>query len=66
MLAKMKNISEKDGAKSLHETYSDQQIEDSIDTVIKMMDKDKDGYITYHEFVTSGQFATDDHKRKKK
>jgi Ca2+-binding EF-hand superfamily protein len=38
----------------LHETYTDDQIEDSIDKVIAMMDKNKDGFIEYSEFVNSG------------
>lgn len=50
----------------MSEAYTDQQIEDSIDQVIKMMDKDKDGFITYHEFVTSGHYAQEEDKKKKK
>ena len=59
-------LGESDNKKPLNEAYSDQQIEDSIDQVIKMMDKDKDGFITYHEFVTSGHYAEDDKNKKKK
>lgn len=59
-------LAESDNKKPLHEAYSEQQIEDSIDQVIKMMDKDKDGFITYHEFVTSGHYAQDEDKKKKK
>lgn len=33
---------------------------------MKMMDKDKDGYITYVEFTTSGHYDHEAEKKKKK
>lgn len=44
---------ENDGKKDLYETYTDQQIEDSIDKVVEWMDRDKDGFISYEEYVTA-------------
>ncbi|XP_070498469.1 lymphotoxin beta receptor inhibitor-like isoform X2 [Chironomus tepperi] len=44
---------ENDGKKELSEAYTDDQIENAIDSVINMMDKDKDGFITYSEFISS-------------
>lgn len=44
----------KDGKKeSEGESYTDEQLATHIDGVIRMMDKDKDGYINYYEFTTS-------------
>lgn len=37
------------------EVYSDDQITSVIDHVINQMDKDKDGFISYTEFVSSNQ-----------
>lgn len=41
----------------MSEAYTDDQIESAIDSVINMMDKDKDGYISYSEFISSAQVA---------
>jgi len=46
---------EKDGKKEPTEVYSDEQITSTVDFVINQMDKDKDGYISYTEFITNNQ-----------
>lgn len=46
----------KDGKKeSLGEVYTDEQITKTIDSVFEMMDKNNDGFVDYHEFVTNNK-----------
>ena len=45
---------EKDGQKEMNEPYSDDQIIISIDQVLKIMDLNEDGFITYSEYRFSG------------
>lgn len=46
----------KDGEKGrAGEVYTDEQITKTIDSVVEMMDKDNDGYISYHEFMTNNK-----------
>lgn len=45
---------ETDGKKEMFESYTDQQIEDTIDQVLNMMDKNNDGQIEYYEYKFSG------------
>lgn len=47
--------SDKDGNEKVVETYTDEQIKKTIDSVIEMMDKDNDGFINYHEFMTNNK-----------
>lgn len=37
----------------MSEAYTDEQITSTIDGVLDMMDKDKDGFISYAEFMQS-------------
>lgn len=37
----------------MSEAYSDEEITKTIDTVLGSMDKDKDGFISYAEFMSS-------------
>lgn len=56
--------SEKDATASHDEsksTYSDVQLESLIDSVLEMMDLDKDGYITYHEYKYQPSVYRDQH-----
>lgn len=47
---------DKDGKKGkIGEVYTDEQITKTIDSVVEMMDKDNDGYISYHEFMTNNK-----------
>lgn len=45
--------SEKDGVKEMSEAYADEEIGKTIDAVLGGMDADKDGFISYSEFMTS-------------
>lgn len=49
---------EKDGKKEAAEIYTDEQITNVIDNVFSQMDKDKDGYISYTEFMTTNTQTT--------
>lgn len=46
---------EKDGKKEAHESFTDQEITAQIDDVLENMDKNRDGYVSYGEFVTSNR-----------
>lgn len=49
------NVLEKDGKKEMSDAYTDEQITTTVDSVLGMMDKDKDGFISYSEFMKSEQ-----------
>lgn len=37
----------------MHEVYTDAEIEDQIDDVLQKMDYNRDGFISYGEFMTN-------------
>lgn len=47
---------ENDGKKEMSEAYTDKQIEETIDQVLSLMDKDNDGFISYSEYISSGVY----------
>lgn len=46
---------EEDGKKEADESFTDQEITAQIDDVLNNMDKNKDGFVSYGEFVTSNR-----------
>jgi Ca2+-binding EF-hand superfamily protein len=49
------NCLEKDGKKEMHEVYTDSEIAAQIDEVLSSMDFNKDGFISYGEFMTNNE-----------
>lgn len=54
---------DKDGKREAREAFKDEDIIKAIDQVIDLMDKDKDGFISYEEFRMGKNVTSADNKK---